>query len=316
MKKRTKVILLIALLGLAGAELFARFYLGLGEPPLYIEDKDFEYIYAPNQDVGRFGNRIRTNEFSMRSKPLSKEDKVTILKIGDSIINGGSQTDQDSLASSILEKQLSEEFARNIRVLNVGANSWGPDNAFEYVKKYGRFGSSMIVMVFSSHDLYDRMHHQKVVGHHPAWPKDKPFCALSDGFFKYFVPFVRRKFDSDYSEYDYLKNVKAGTEINPGWKLFFEYAKKEHIELLVYLHPEKQEMKNKKYNSKGEQLIKLFQDNGISYILGLEQGLDGNCYRDFIHLNNKGQKKLAQALLEPLEKHVSTELKSRSINAD
>src|ERR1041384_4426338 len=100
MKKKFKRSIVILLILLVGTELFARFYLGLGDPPLYIEDKEFEYIYAPDQDVMRFGNHVMTNEFSMRSKPLSPNDKIRILKIGDSIINGGAQTDQDSLAST------------------------------------------------------------------------------------------------------------------------------------------------------------------------------------------------------------------------
>jgi hypothetical protein len=309
MKRKVKIIILLIFLGIIALELFARFYLGLGNPPLYIEDKDFEYIYAPNQNVERFGNTVATNEFSMRSKPLSKKDKARILKIGDSIINGGAQTDQDSLASSILENKLSEEFSDNIRVLNVGANSWGPDNGFAYLKKYGNFGSSMIVLVYSSHDLHDNMHHQKVVGERTAWPKEKPLLAISDGFFKYFMPWIKKKIDKHYSEYDYFTNVSNKNDINSGWKSFFDYAQKENIELLVYLHPTKEEVINKRYDPNGVQLIKMFDENHIKYILGLNEPFDESYYRDFIHLNNKGQKQLAHALLKPIEEHLIKELK-------
>jgi len=296
------------LIVLIGMELFARFYLGLGSPPLYIEDKNYEYIYAPNQHLKRFGNRISTNEFSMRSKPLSKKDKIRILKIGDSIINGGAQTDQDSLASSILEAQLSTFFHNSIRVLNVGANSWGPDNAFEYVKKNGNFNASKIILVFSSHDLHDLMHHQKVVGKYTAWPDKKPFCALSDGFFKYFMPLLKSKLIKNYNEYDEFENSKLANEINSGWESFFNYSKEHNIELLVYLHPTKQEVLSAEYDNNGKQLIHLFETNHINYVLGLNNNLDATCYRDFIHLNNKGQKKMAEQLYPYLQQHVQNRL--------
>jgi hypothetical protein len=311
MKRKYKIWIAVVFSFLIVAELFARFYLGLGNPPLYIEDPDYEYIYAPGQHVKRFGNIISTNEFSMRSKPLSKKDKVRILKIGDSIINGGSQTDDDSLASSILEKKLSAEFHDSVRVLNVGANSWGPDNAFAYIKKHGRFGASMIVLVFSSHDLKDNMHHQKVVGVHTAWPDKKPLCALSDGFFKYFVPFIKKKIDKNYSEYDYFQNVQNTGQLNSGWMSFFDYAKMENIELLIYLHPTKKETSNRAFDPNGKKLIEMFRQHNITYISGLEASLDGTCYRDFIHLNDKGQRKLAEKLINPMRSHVDQQLNKK-----
>ncbi len=293
------------------AELTARFYLGLGDVPVYIEDKHFEYIYAPNQDVKRFGNSILTNEFSMRSKPLTNKDEIRILKIGDSIINGGSQTDQDSLASSILEEELSQKFEFNVRVLNVGANSWGPDNAFEYIRKFGHFNSSMLVLVFSSHDYYDHMHFQKVVGIHPAWPKEKPFLALCDGFSKYFLPWIKNKVLSNHNEYSYLSAEHNKDYINPGWAYFFNYVEQQQLDLLVYLHPTKQEVINESYDINGLKLIELFSQNKIDFINGLEHNNDVSFYRDFIHLNNKGQKRLAQVLYTPMHVHVNANLQGK-----
>ena len=47
-------------------ELFSRYYLGLGNPPLCIADQEIDYIFAPNQDCNRVGNRIVYNNVSMR----------------------------------------------------------------------------------------------------------------------------------------------------------------------------------------------------------------------------------------------------------
>ena len=61
--------MLIALV--LAAELFARLYLGLGDPPLFVADDTIEYLFAPNQDVTRFGNRVRYNAYSMRSDDIT-----------------------------------------------------------------------------------------------------------------------------------------------------------------------------------------------------------------------------------------------------
>ena len=60
----------ICALLLAG-EWFARSVLGLGDPPLSITHPRIEYLYAPNQDVRRFGKRFLVNDYSMRSAPFA-----------------------------------------------------------------------------------------------------------------------------------------------------------------------------------------------------------------------------------------------------
>jgi len=42
-------------------ELVLRFVWGFGTPVLFVYSADYEYIYAPNQEVTRFGNKIMTN---------------------------------------------------------------------------------------------------------------------------------------------------------------------------------------------------------------------------------------------------------------
>lgn len=73
-------------------ELFARFYLGLGDPPLSVAHPTIEYMFKPNQDVYRFGNRQLYNRYGMRSPYFDREksdDELRILVIGDSVVNGG-----------------------------------------------------------------------------------------------------------------------------------------------------------------------------------------------------------------------------------
>lgn len=126
---------LILLLFLAGlTEIILRYKYGFCNAPLYISDPDFEYIYAPNQNAKRFGNVIQTNSLSMRSKEVSPSDSLVILLIGDSVVNGGNLTDQDSIATTILEKRFVKKYGKKIRVLNISAGSWGPDNIAAFLK--------------------------------------------------------------------------------------------------------------------------------------------------------------------------------------
>lgn len=290
------------------AEISLRLFVGLGDPPLYIEDKNFEYIYAPNQNVNRLGHHIITNEYSMRSLPILETDSIRILKIGDSIINGGSLTSHDSLASTLLENKLSNEFNNKIRVLNVGAGSWGPDNAFEYIQKYGSFQVKLIVVVFSSHDLYDVMAFEKIVDLDPSYPSKKPLLALTEICTRYIYPYIRSflknkrvksKIESDKNHIAISTN-----DINPGWKKFFQFAGKHKIKLLVVLHPTIDEIKMKRYDECGQKIISMLDSAKIDRILELDNLPGEDLYRDEIHYNNKGQKYLANELFPYLERHI------------
>ena len=45
-----------------------------------------------------------------------------------------------------------------------------------------------------------------------------------------------------------------------------------------------------KYNEQGEEIIKWCQENGISPILELNEGIKLDMFRDGIHTNEKGQR--------------------------
>lgn len=282
------------------AELVARFILGLGHLPVYIVDSEYEYIYAPNQEVYRFGNRVKTNSLSMRSEELSEKDDLRILKFGDSVINGGAHVDQDSLASSLLEKKLSAQFNKQIRVLNISAQSWGPDNSFAYLKKHGNFDSKIFVLVVSSHDYNDNMHFREVVGVHPTWPNQQPLCAFTDGFSRYFWPGVKGFLGIAEDEYAYLKGFDDSKQ-NSGLQDFVNYTNENGIKLIVYLHAEQSEIKAGKYEPNGERILAFFATNNIKVVEGITLLKDPKEYRDNIHLNELGHRRLNEALFPYLQ---------------
>lgn len=297
--KTIKKILLISVLSVLSAEAVLRFLFGFGTIPVFIEDPDFEYIFAPDQRVNRLGHHFYTNHYSMRSDALSINDSIRILFFGDSILNGGLPTDNNDLATSILEKTLSRDLKRKVRALNISASSWGPDNAAAYLKKHGTFGAKMIVLVFSSHDYFDNMGFEKEVGVNSSYPDKNPCCAISDFIFGYLIPFIQFQiFPAGFNRNDamYYLNSK---QMNTGWQSFIDYAKTNHIPLIVYLHAEKQEAMQGHYNQYGIWLGEYLESLNIQCIHEVNLNPDQQFYRDFIHFNQAGQQFMAKAL-EPV----------------
>jgi len=124
------------------SEIFLRYYYGFCDALLISENNKFEYIASPNQNRYRFRNHINYNSLSMRSPSLSTTSNK-ILGFGDSVINGGVLTDQDSLATTILSTTLSNKYHKRFQFLNISAGSWGPDNCYAYLQEFGNFNSKI-----------------------------------------------------------------------------------------------------------------------------------------------------------------------------
>ncbi|ODS84693.1 MAG: hypothetical protein ABS46_02895 [Cytophagaceae bacterium SCN 52-12] len=292
-------------------ELILRFGYGFCSAPLYIEDPDYEYIYAPNQTVRRFGNTIRTNSLSMRNDELSPSDSVTVLLIGDSVVNGGSLTDNAELASTLLEKRLSAELGKRVRVLNISAGSWGPDNSAAYLRKHGVFNAKAIGLVASSHDAYDIMTHAPQVGIDPNLP-DKQFrIAIVELWSRYIYPiyFKNIRFNHVYyapgeeaaapaPEAETYVIRKDGDHFNPGFGELKNIAEEHHIPFFIYLHPEISEVEDGFYNDQGQAIVDYARQDSIRLIRELDIPPLPECYRkrDVVHYNAEGQKFLASHL--------------------
>jgi hypothetical protein len=110
-----KKIAITAIIFIVVIEVYLRCYWGFCDTVLTQESDKFEYIAQPNQNRFRFRKRLRYNEYSMRSDSPQISDSVRILGFGDSVLNGGTQTEQDSLATSIIEHRLSQDYPKNIR---------------------------------------------------------------------------------------------------------------------------------------------------------------------------------------------------------
>lgn len=293
---RYTFIVVIVLLVLS--ELILRFYWGFCDAVLIKEDLAFEYIAQPDQSRFRFRKHIKYNEFSMRSDSVRK-NSYKILGFGDSVINGGSLTDQDSLATTKLGKSLSTLMDRDVQVLNISAGSWGPDNCAAYLNKYGDFNAKMILLVVSSHDAYDNMTFERIVGVNPAFPNKQYPLAIAELLDRYILP----KFGKHTDEGGFAINKQnAQGKFNSGFEALYDHAKQRNIPILIYLHPEKSEVAAKKYNQQGQEIIAFAEANNIPLVKELETGITDADFRDDIHPNDAGQQKMFSNLHAQIKK--------------
>ncbi|MDR1129646.1 MAG: hypothetical protein LBK96_01515 [Prevotellaceae bacterium] len=277
-------------------EICLQYRWGFCDVVLMRESDRFEYIAQPNQSRFRFGKRIRYNEYSMRSDRLLPSDNIRILGFGDSVLNGGMKTDQDSIATSIIERVLDRQYSEHsIRCLNISCENWSPDNCFAYMEEYGDFDASMIFLVVSSHNVYDSMDFRKTVDVHPNFPSKQSLSAI----YEMGEHLVSRIFAKKRNVPHHT--VNNSNTFNPGFQSFHLYTQKKDIPLLIYLHPDREEVINGRYDARGEEIIQFCRDNGILLIDGLKYE-DISCYEDTIHLNDRGQRIMANALLPEIKK--------------
>lgn len=263
----------------------------------------YEYIAVPNQNRMRFGNHIFYNSLSMRS-PEVKKRSIKILGLGDSVINGGVLTDQDSLATTILSNRLSDALSQEVEVLNISAGSWGPDNCNAYLDENGCFDAMAMLLVVSSHDAHDNMDFKPIVGISPSFPEKQYPLAVIELCDRYLLPrignIVKKKTKqqqlADFEKEEGIK--KTGKGFNAGFLALKHKADSLHIPMIVYLHAEQSELKDKQYNSQGEEIINFTKLNNIPIIKDLDFGLTSDWYRkgDNIHLSQYGQSKMSELI--------------------
>ncbi|HTE32623.1 MAG TPA: hypothetical protein VK666_19720 [Chryseolinea sp.] len=281
------------------AEVTLRLKWGFGQMVLFDEDPGYEYIARPNQNRMRFGNTIVYNEYSMRSDPLLASDSCVILGFGDSVVNGGTLSDQDSLATTMVER----EFGKHVRFLNVSAGSWGPDNCAAFLKKHGHFNAKLIVLFVSSHDAHDNMEFEKTVGVHESYPDAQYPLAIIEVIDKYIIPILREKLSHN-STTDNLMINKGGETFNSGFAYFYGYTQQHHIPLIIFHHAELAEVQKGEFNEQGKEIVAFCEAHNIPYISGLQIGETASDFRDEIHINDQGQKRWARFLLKDVKDYV------------
>ncbi len=292
---------------LVSGEIFARYYLGLGTPPLSFAHPKIEYMFKPDQDVYRFGNRILVNQYGMRTVPFDgnkAEGEIRIMAFGDSVLNGGNLTDHAALATTILQETISKSKQKAI-VGNISAGSWGPGNWLAYAKEYGFFGADIVVLVISSHDYSDNPTFAAL--NEDTHPTQSPVSAFFEGVERYLPRYLPRlDTGGAVNESDRFAEKVSEQELINGLndlKHFVELAKRNSTNVLVIQHWEKSEIEKRSAKHEDPRVREIFKEMGIypisldSYFRqSIENGI--NPYRDNIHPNHIGQKLIANALLD------------------
>lgn len=278
-------------------EIYLRYYWGFCDSVLMMENKNYEYIAQPNQDRYRFRNRISFNRYSMRSE----EPDTTAYKIlgfGDSIINGGVMVDQDSLATTLLGLKLSENSVQKVQVLNIGAGSWGPDNAFAYLSEKGNFDAKIIFLVVSSHDAFDNMDFVPVIDKVQRYESRQYVFATWELVDKYLMPRIKGKGVTEDQGI-----FKKGEIFNTGFLNLFNYCNTRGIPFFIYLNPDQYELKGQTYNREGQLIIQFCEKHQIPLIKGMANTSMSD-YRGIVHMNDQGQRHMSEAILPTLEHFV------------
>jgi hypothetical protein len=284
----TLLILFIA------AEIILRKVWGFCDAPLYRADNHFEYILKPNQLCYRFGKKSYYNSYSQRNDEITPQDSIIIDGFGDSVINGGVLSDQDSIATTKLSKYLTAKYGKKVLVLNIAAGSWGPDNCYAYLQQYGNFHCKSMFLVVSSHDSFDDMTFEPTVGKDPEHPDKQYTFATWELIDRYVIPRIFKK-KGDTTNL-FINKQTGDIPFNSGFRDFFRYSAANHIPLFFYLHAERGEVKMGRYNNQGQMIIDTCNYYHIPLIKEMDYHLTLADYRDNIHLNDKGQEKMFEIL--------------------
>ncbi len=297
-------LLVIAVL----AEVYARFVLGFGDPPLWQPDPEIEYLPQPSKSYLRFGKRISYNAYSMRSREFPRKKvnpaELRVLVVGDSIINGGAHTDQQALATTLLEHRLAEALNRPVVVANISAGSWGPPNILAYLRRFGLFDADLAVIVLNSADYADAPTFEPLG---TGRPQSKPLLALQEFSDKYVPRYFRKR----------LRSLRDAPPAAPeaidaclsALREMIRMAREAGASVLLAQFLKRDELK-------AQPEIGYHEIAGVAKELGIEpiqlgpgftKGLrDGpDPYFNDLHPNAHGQRIIAEVLFDPIREAVS-----------
>lgn len=294
------------------SELFCRFVLGLGDPPLFQADRTMEFLLQPSRAYRRFHNRFLVNQYSMRADDFpprkSSPDELRVLVVGDSIVYGGVRIDQADISTEILKRNLQREFARPVVVGNSSVKGWGPPDELGYLKRYGTLDADVVIFELSSHDYEDAPQFAPLVGISPAYPDKKPPGALADLFETYFVPrYLHRGSDAPAGDMLPVKvnatpSARDIAQCRAAERELYFLARSSHAKVALVQHLSTTELE-------GQYLPGYYANQAVAKELGVPYVDDADDLRarlksgenpfyegDLLHLNRSGQEPLANAL--------------------
>ena len=305
--------LIVALIAVGlGGELFARYALGLGDPPLTIRDPEIDYLFKPGT-YHRFGNTITYNSFSMRADevPPTKQgpDELRILVFGDSVVNGGAHTDDSELATRLAQEALADRLQRPVWIGNVSAGSWGPGNHLAYIDRFGLFDADIVIFLLSSHDIDDVPDFQADLG--LDFPLEPPPLALQEAVVRYLPRYLPSIGSADAG----VVHEPFDARIDEGRELFRELLRRTDLEarhVVVLHHLEQAEVTGEPAEraallARRAALLQEDAESEDATLLRLRPFVDtapdaADHFRDAIHITAAGQRHYAAAIICVVER--------------
>ena len=276
-------------LGLLSVEFGLR-VVGLHELPMYESSDKYEYRFVPNQRCTVIGKDLIINNLGLRGELPDSNNDVVVWYCGDSVINGGIHTDEDSLATTIWDKHAENQLGSSIATVNVSQGSWGPENTLSFCKQHSEDlrNPNLILLAVSSHDWNDRM-----TFCYDGHTKDMPshnYGALANVLNKYLGQNTTCFHQED------TCSLPRGREFDQ----WLQFSQELNSKMMLYLHPTIQEIQADNYDMHGNQILKWASNNDVLVCNGLEI-LPENGFRDNIHLNECGQRQLADLWIDCIE---------------
>lgn len=292
-RQRNLVILAVRVVVALGlilgvTEAFARFALGFGTPPLTVAHPLIEYMFAPNQNVVRFGNRQIYNEIGMRSPPLADVDQARrVMVFGDSVINGGNLTDQAELATTLATDG-------DVFFGNVSAGSWGPANIRAWIEEYGFQGADAGVFVLSSHDLNDLPMFAPLDPQ--THPTKRPILALWEIATRYaprYIPGLAGEHPLPHRDDAKIKAAGLGDNGPDEVEKLVDVVARAGLPMCVVLHAARSELVSG-FEQDHDALTQILTRRGVpvlndSEAFSIAQEGGESVYRDNIHITAAGQ---------------------------
>jgi hypothetical protein len=294
---------------LLAAEITCRFGFGLGNPPLEIRDPACGYRFSPSQIVARFGNRVSYDANSARggcADPPSGPVWKTLV-IGDSVLDGGSLTDDRDTATEVLNGLSLALNGRTLRFINLSAGSWAPPQQLGYLNAYGTLGADAVVLVLSSHDALGPAKGDKL-----PFPTQKPWTATEEVVLRYLLGLRRHLFTSTSEGWE-AAAAKVPSDIEASqdptatsiWclKQIVALCRQKNLPVAVVLWPTRSEVLNNRWAEPADVLLKALDAEQVPRIDLMSQirvtpDFEATVYRDDIHPTVNGQNLVAGAVLQ------------------
>jgi hypothetical protein len=299
------------------AEIYGRFFLKLCDPVLYTRDSDIGNLLIPSQTCGRLGKQVHINAYSMRSGDFAvhkqKTNELRIMFIGDSVIYGGSRTDQKLLGTELVKLELPQKLNRPVEVGNISCNGWGPLNEWPYVHKYGLFDANYVIIELRSGSIQQT--YLSIAGI-PDFPEHKPYFATWEALVRYLpkvIPLkgMRNSNEGYHAPVEDLAVFQNNSEaIN---RILAQVKQTKAIPLIVlhWIRPEIIQANSEfGWQPKGMLDIKQLADRGNVAVLDMKDVESKNVsaiYRDDYHLNDVGQRILADIVETNIISHEALE---------